>query len=313
MLYTRRDISKIALAALPLSSVFGASSSQINGVQIGVITYSFHGITDLDEIINGMLAVGLNEVELMSNVAEAYAGASVALRLGGRRLPGSLITPQQEAEQRAKAEEMRKFRMSASMDKFKEIRKKFTGAGIDLRFFCFNMEESITDDEIEYGFQAAKALGVKAITSTTQLSTAKRVAPFADKHKFLIGYHNHAEPDPNGLVTPESFAMALSYSKYHRITLDLGHFTAGNFDAMNYVKQRHSDIIVLHMKDRKKNQGSNQPWGQGDTPIKEVLQLVKRERYAIPLNIEQEYPVPPGSDIIAEVKKCYEYCKIALA
>jgi sugar phosphate isomerase/epimerase len=47
--------------------------------------------------------------------------------------------------------------------------------------------------------------------------------------------------------------------------------------------------VTIHIKDRKKNQGDNMPLGQGDTPIKEVLQLLKTNRWNIPANIEYEY------------------------
>jgi L-ribulose-5-phosphate 3-epimerase UlaE len=72
----------------------------------------------------------------------------------------------------------------------------------------------------------------------------------------------------------------------------------------------HKDIVTLHIKDRKKNHGANMPFGEGDTNIKGVLQLLKTKKYPIPANIEYEYK---GADTVAEVKKCYEYCKAALA
>ena len=52
------------------------------------------------------------------------------------------------------------------------------------------------------------------------------------------------------------------------------------------------------------------PWGQGDTPIKAVLQLLRQKKWDIPANIEYEYQ---GQDTVAEVAKCYEYCKDMLA
>jgi sugar phosphate isomerase/epimerase len=220
------------------------------------------------------------------------------------------MTPEQRAAMQARAEELRKWRLSAPIARFKEVRKKFDDAGIDLRLFTFNMNQNTTDDEIEYAFQAAKALGVRGITTSTQLTVAKRVAPFADKHKLMVGYHGHANlTDPNEFATPESFATAMSYSKYHGINLDIGHFTAANFDAVPYIKEHHGRITNIHLKDRKKDQGPNVPWGEGDTPIKEVLQLLKQNHYDFPANIEYEYPGDP----LVEVPKCLEYCRKALA
>jgi sugar phosphate isomerase/epimerase len=54
------------------------------------------------------------------------------------------------------------------------------------------------------------------------------------------------------------------------------------------------------------------PWGKGDTPIREILQLVKKNRWTMPVTIELEYDIPPGSDAVQEVAKCLEYCREAL-
>ena len=56
------------------------------------------------------------------------------------------------------------------------------------------------------------------------------------------------------------------------------------------------------------------PWGEGDTPIKEILaQLMKKEKYNFPATIEFEYPVPDGSDVMTELGKCVQYAKNSLA
>ena len=172
----------------------------------------------------------------------------------------------------------------------------------------------MTDDQIEYGFQMAKGLGVKGITTSTTLTMAKRIAPIADKHKLLVGYHGHdATNDPNQTATLESYATLMAYGKYNGVNLDIGHFTAAGYDAVAFIKEHHAKITNLHVKDRKKNHGPNVAvWGTGDTPIKAVLQLLKQEKYPIPANLELEYPVPEGSDIIAEAKKCLAYVKSCL-
>ena len=97
------------------------------------------------------------------------------------------MTPEQQEAQRQQQEALRKWRMATSPDTFKAVKKKFNDAGIDLQILCFNQRMTATDDEIEYAFQMAKALGVKAISSSSTVSFAKRVAPFADKHKIMVG------------------------------------------------------------------------------------------------------------------------------
>ena len=288
---SRREFGTITLAGLPLALAFQKVDSTIKGVQIGVQSYSFRTLPSTDDIIKAMVKIGLSSVELMSNHAEAVAGAPAQ---GGGAAGGrgrGEMTPEQKQEMQkatqARAEELRKWRGSISPDVFKTVRKKFDDAGIDIRLLCFNMNRSTTDDEIEYAFQMAKALGAKAISTSTQVSIAKRVAPFATKHQLMVGYHNHSNlTDPEEVATPASFEACMSYSKYHGINLDIGHFTAANFDPIPYIEKNYARITNVHLKDRKKNQGDNVVWGTGDTPIKPVLQLLSAKKYTFPANIE---------------------------
>ena len=118
-----------------------------------------------------------------------------------------------------------------------------------------------------------------------------RLVPFAEKYKIKVAMHNHSNlKDPNEFATPESFAAAMAQSKHFAINLDIGHFVAAGFDPIAYITKHHERITNLHIKDRKKDQGDNVPWGQGDTPIKDVLQLLKKNEYDIPVNIEYQVP-----------------------
>ena len=53
--------------------------------------------------------------------------------------------------------------------------------------------------------------------------------------------------------------------------------------------------------------------GTGDTPLRDILQLVKKNKWMMPVTIELEYDVPAGSDAVKEVVKCLRYCRDALA
>lgn len=354
MLYTRRDLGKFALAAVPLAKGLANIDSKFGGVQIGAISYSFRNISDVNEIIKDMALIGLSEVELMSNHAETLAGAPQPAGRGGggagrgpggngagraqqagagpggqgrgpgaagagrgpgqqAHVPRPLMTEEQIAAARARNKELHDWRVSVPMDTFKDVRKKFDDAGIDIAVLCYNMTEAITDEEIDYGFKMAKALGARAISSTTQVSVAKRIKPFAEEHKMMIGFHGHdATWDPNEFATPETFAKAMEQCPYFGVNLDIGHFTSANYDAIAYIKEHHDRITNLHLKDRTRDHGTNVPWGQGDTPIKQVLLLLKEKQYGFPANIEYEYG-RPGMDTVVEVTKCYQFCKDVLS
>jgi sugar phosphate isomerase/epimerase len=341
-MYTRRDIGKIALASLPLVRAFGAIDSKIKGVQIGAITYSF-GNMELADIIKAYADIGLGEMELMSNHAEAAMGApAMGFPGGGRpgqgrgsgrgpggnaqgRGPGGpprelpirpAMTPEQieAARNQPRAVELRNWRLGVKESQFADVRKKINDAGVNVEILCFNMQEPITDEEIEYAFRMAKALGAKAISTSTRMPVAERLGPIAEHHKMMVGFHGHDNvADPNETGSLESYAKALSYGKYNGVNLDIGHFTSANYDAIAFIKEHHDRITNLHLKDRKKDHGPNTIWGEGDTPIKPVLELLSEKRYGFPANIELEYRIPEGSTREAEVKRCFEYCKKALA
>jgi sugar phosphate isomerase/epimerase len=107
----------------------------------------------------------------------------------------------------------------------------------------------------------------------------------------------------------------MAAGKYLGANLDIGHYTSANGDPVAFIKAHHARITNLHVKDRKRDHGTNTVWGQGDTPIKDVLQLLKKEKWDIPANIEYEYgPAGETADhVIEEMKKCLQYAKEALA
>src|SRR4029453_11554964 len=149
-----------------------------------------------------------------------------------------------------------------------------------IRLLCFNMDRRTTDDEIEYAFQMAKALGAKAISTSTQVSMAKRVAPFATKHQLMVGYHNHSNlTDPEEVATPASFEACMSYSKYHGINLDIGHFTAATFEPLPCDEKNRAAIPNVPLKESKTNKGANAVPSPGNPPTKPVLQLLSATKY----------------------------------
>ena len=309
-MYSRREFGRLALAGLALPRlVEAAADSKVAGVRIGVQTYSYRDLPrpagaddSVDVIIKAMTESGLTECELFAPQLEPEFSAGAR---GARGAP-----PSPEAVKAR--EDLRKWRLDTSLDHFRNARKKFDAAGITIHAYCYNMNASFTDAELDRGFEMTKALGTELMTTSTTMDVARRLAPLADKHKTIVGLHGHSNvSDPKEFATPESFAAATNMSKYLRVNLDIGHFTAANYDAVAYIREHHGQITNLHLKDRKKNQGDNTPWGQGDTPIREVLQLLKRERWPIPADIEYEYRGEGTSP--EEVRKCFEYAKRSLA
>ena len=193
------------------------------------------------------------------------------------------------------------------------MRKKIEDAGIALTLLCYNMNvNSTTDAGIEYAFMMARGLGVKMISTSTQISMAKRLAPVAEKYKIRVGFHGHDSTDqPDEVSTEETFRRVFDTGAYLGANLDIGHFVSANGDPVDFLRKYHDRITNLHLKDRQRNHLGNVPWGTGQTPIVEILQMLKKERWDIPANIEYVLEDPDG--VVAGVTKCLDYIKKALA
>ncbi len=327
------------------SSVFG-------GVTIGMIGNLGLTVTDPKSLAAAQAAIGLSAVELGAGPMETFAGAPAAPGRGGGAggragggagapaAPGATapaapaptpgqapaagpaaggrqgrgaaapLTPEQEAAQRAYATSIAQWRANAPMDKFREFAKIYSDVGIQIYAFRITLTETMTDAEYDYAFTAAKAVGASSLTMELPTTSAmtKRIGDFAAKHRLMTGFHTHLQ------ATPTIFDEAIGQSPYNGIQLDIGHYVAATSQSpVPLIQRHHAKISSMHLKDRKVNAGANLVWGQGDTPITEVLQLMKKQRYTWPAFIELEYQVPEGSTRVAEIGKCVDYCRKALA
>jgi sugar phosphate isomerase/epimerase len=230
---------------------------------------------------------------------------------GGGRGRGEL-TPEQRAAQQEQAAKVKAWRTSVSMDPFKKLRRMYNDAGVTI-YAWKQLNANMSDEEFEYIFDVAEALGCTHTTLElpTDAAQLKRIGDFAMKKKIYAAYHTHEQ----GSMT--AFDQAFALSKGNMANVDLGHWVAaGNVGGtpMQFLEKHHARISSFHLKDRTTpaNCALNLPWGTGETPIKPILQLVKRNKWKIPASIELEYTVPEGSDAVKEVKKCVEYCRAAL-
>ncbi len=309
---TRRDFVKLVAAGMawPRLAAAGGIDSRVGGVLLGAQSYSFRdlprdpGGDAIGPLIRAFTAVGLGDCELWAPQLEPASDARL-----GRGAPN---TPEVQRGRQEAREALRKWRLETPMAFFTGVGKRFADAGITIHSFNYSPNDTFTDAEIERGFHIAAALGARVITSSTTLPVARRMAPFAAKHGVSVAMHNHSNTsDPNEFATPDSFAAARKLSPHFKVNLDIGHFTAANYDPVAFLREHHAHVTNLHIKDRRKNQGDNVPWGTGDTPIKAVLQLLKRERW--PINAHVEYEYRGTRSPVEEVAACVAYARQALA
>jgi sugar phosphate isomerase/epimerase len=283
-MYLRRDFTKMALCAAATLPLAAKPDSKIKGVRLGAQSYSFRDLP-VEDAIKAMSSIGISYVELWQGHIEPKKGTS--------------------------PEEIKKWRTSPeTLTQLKDLRRKFAQAGIRVYALNYSFRKNHTDEEVLHGMAMAKALGTKYITASSTVDQAKRLNDLARTADVLVAMHNHSNvKDANEYATPESFAKAMEGNPNIRMNLDIGHFVAANYDPVDYLQKNHDKIVTLHIKDRKKNQGENVPFGEGDTPIKEVLQVLKTNKWNIPAMIEYEYK---GADTVAEVRKCFDYCRAAV-
>jgi sugar phosphate isomerase/epimerase len=304
------------LFKLPQLSWLGKPNSKFGGVQMGAITYSFRSMPhDIDQLLKFCTDCNLSAIEMMGDPAETFAGKPASPFPMGPPPKGG-FTEEQKAERAAYGKKVADWRATATMDKFKEIRKKFKKAGVSIYAFKPNaFNATNTDTEIEYGLKAAKALGAKSVTVElpTDAAQSKRLGDLGAKQGIYIGYHAHLQ------ATDTAWDVALSQSPYNSLNLDCGHYIAAGGKntketLLALIEAKHDRITSMHIKDRTtadKGAG-NLAWGKGDTPIKEILTLMKTKKYKFPASIELEYEIPQGSDAVKEVKKCVDYAKAIL-
>ena len=328
----------------PVASTDGKPNSVFNGVAIGTITYSWRSMPGgLENIVKYCKETGISTIELMSNDLEAYLGipesplqrimaearASQAAAAptpapgrpaggpGGAPGPGGpggfrrpSFTPEQQAEIDKYNADVKAWRRNIDMDKVAAAKKYLDDNGIEAHIVKFS-PGNWDDDQIDYAFKVAKAMGAKGVSDELNVESAKKMAPFAEKYGLKAIFHNHMQyaEDPNACdpVLAVSPAVALNF--------DSGHFFGSTGrNPIEMIEKYHDRIVSIHIKDKtgpntQPTPNQNQVWGQGEMPLAEVLNYIKEKKYPIYCDIELEYEVKPWSNAVKEVKTCVNYAR----
>lgn len=337
--------SIIIIAALLIVPMFYSCNnapkekgSNFDGVQIGVITYSWRSMPGgIENIIKYCKETGVTSIELMSGDLEEYLGApeNPMMNMFRRAAPPSPPPPPAEAseqtpeaqpapppqrrrfemteEMRTQIEEynqkLKEWRLSVPISKFEEVRKMFDDEGISIHIVKFSPARW-SDEEINYAFEAAKAMGAKGVTDEIGEEAVERLAPFAEKHGMYAIFHNHMQFAEEGF----SYDNFIDVSPAVMFNFDAGHFFGSTGIHPNKIIEKYHDrIFSVHLKDKTGPDtdpaNENQVWGQGEAPIEDVLLLIQENDWPIYCDIELEYPIKPWSDAVKEVKTCVNYAR----
>ena len=301
-MYDRRHIGTLALAALtaPLSRGLVSGSAD---VRLGVHTSSFRdlaaGADSIDALIEALAGCGARECELYAPQVEPNFGG----RHGHHRTM-SAMSPQMMRR------ELRKWRLRTADALFAAVGARFHRAGIAIYAYNYSPDRSFSDDEIDRGFEMARAMGAAIITASTTLDVARRMAPAADRHRMVVALYGGPGQDPDSLARPDNLAAAVRLSQYFKVNLEIGDGPTPGFDAVTYLREHHASVRTLRLQERRRN-GEPTVWGHGEAPIREALQLVKQSGWPIHAYVNYDYAGRAGA--IDEVKKCLAYATQALA
>ena len=322
--YNIRDLFALLSFIMVLSIMTGCSGSaeknkaesDYRGVEIGAITYSWRSMPCTPEdIILYCEQAGISTLELMGDVAEIYAGAPE-----GPVYPENYteLSTEERAEFQKHLEEhavrMTQWRIrGTSADKYRELKNLFDEAGIQIHAVKFSPADW-SDEEIDYAFESASILGARAVTNEIGVDAARRLGPFAEKHGMYAVFHNHGQPGD----TAFHFEDFLAFSPNNMLNLDVGHyFGATGMNPSELITKLHDRIYSIHMKDKTGPLGyppdTNARWGMGDTPLADILSLIKVNQWDIYCDVELEYDIPEGSNAVIETAKCVKYARDILA
>ena len=305
---TRRGVAAVSVGAVALSVLRawaqslspeqGRGAATIAGVKIGCSTYTFSPAS-LDLAIQGVAEVGFTASELHPRQIEP------SFMMSGPVFPSGPGKPDHSAERNFARASLRQWRLDVPMEHFTAAGQRFRDAGIRLVAYNVNYGEDFSDAEIDRTFEMTKALGADLITAVGPVKTLRRLDPFAKTHGLRVAFHNEEE-----IPNIAAFEAAVEGMSDHvGFNLDIGHFTSTGGDSMAMLNKHGGRIWDIHLKDQKKNLGPVVAFGQGDSPIAEVLHWVRDTRFAAPVTIEQE---APGWDREAVARQALDYCRKVL-
>jgi sugar phosphate isomerase/epimerase len=280
-MYSRRDLVKIALGALPAVRLLAKPNSTLRGISLGIDSISFRD-RPLEQALTSIVQAGLSACELWE----------------GHIAPWSL-----------NRKGLREWRESIAIERFQLIANEFNKAGVKIEVYNYDFAEDFSDREMERGFQMAKALGAGIVSCSSPPSLAKRLNGYAAKAGMLVGMRNGDGSNPDAISSPDDLVGAMTGNSNVGVCLDIGDFVAAGYDPVGFIGEQMNRVYAVYLKDRRRDRGASVAWGQGNTPVAAVLRLMEMKRLKAPALIEYDYN---GHDTMVEVQRCYTFCRSAL-
>ncbi len=313
---SRRQFGGALIAGLPLAAVVRlAGLSAATEMPFWVSTASFRdlprvaGRDNLDEVIGAVQRVRAPHVELSLANLEPAPPSTAPVMGGSAAYPRRIVmTPEEVAATNSSARAaLRAWRLQTPAAWFEQRRVQLASAGLSADACAVSFNDSFSDDEIDATFRQTRALGVTTVGSPLTMATARRLAPFAERHQVFVAIHNQIDGNPGGSIDTPALGQALALSPAFMLKLDVGNLTASNRDAVAALREYESRVSYVLVKDRLRNGGASQPFGEGDTPIRHVLAAIGASASRLPAVVEYDYVGLRSS--VDELRASVAYCR----
>jgi sugar phosphate isomerase/epimerase len=274
MLYSRRDLAKIALGAFSAGRLLGKPNSTIRGVTIGVHSRSFHDLT-LDGALAAMVNVGIGSCEL-------WEGHVAPLSLSRKGL--------------------REWRETIAIEQFQLVASTASKAGVKIHAYNYDFAEDFSDLEIQRGFEMAKGLGAGLVTASPPPAMVRRLNAAAVKAGMYVGLRNGDGKQPGDLSNPDDLVTAVRGNNNIGICLDAVAFaTAGN-DVVKFLVGHLDRTLTVYLRDH----GERVAFGADNALVGSVVKQIQGRRATFPAVIDYD---SQGMDPVAVVDRSFAFCK----
>jgi len=280
-----------ALTAMPVSLGFGSEpkksklkkpDSRFGGVQIGAITYSWRSLPgNAEDTLKYCLQCGISSIELMGNTAEQFAG-----------IPQPAFNGLVWMQRRSRWKHLRKLRrkiprssinggLTAPISKYEDLRRMYNDAGVKIHIAKFS-PENWSDEEIDYSFRAAKPWEREVYQ--------RRSVRFQQKNSDLLPVNMACRSFCTSIFNLVSRDGLSRSSLTCRLTICLTLMQATILEPQVFIQngiieKLHNRIASVHIKDKTGPKGNppntNMEWGKGETPIKDILLLIRKNKWPI--------------------------------
>jgi hypothetical protein len=202
------------------------------------------------------------------------------------------------------AEQVRAWRVAVDLAPLADLRRTWEDAGVRIASVDWPHLTALGDEEVDYAFRVAAAVGADAIATALSLGAPQRLAPVAERHGVAVAFHAQDDADPTDVEA------ALGYSPFIGADVDLGQWlVAGAGSPLSFLTTHADRIATVRLTDRQTTDGALTWFGEGESPIREVLHAMRAHAWPFPAIVEIGYDLASDAEQMTEIARALEWCR----